>query len=176
MTTNPLTTRRMPATHHVTRRPIVAALGLFGTLAIIKGAWGLAAPESLIGTAEVLFTTPALRVLAVGLTWTAFFALAAYVTIRWETLQWWEELAGWALVLWIWLGGMLLVYVPPAEQAALVALAREHAATVRVASQLGLAAGLVLLATGLAIWLGRPAPPRPQRRLRPRIVHHTHPA
>jgi hypothetical protein len=161
---------------HEARRPIAAALGLFGTLAIIKGAWGLAAPESLIGAAEILFTTPVLRVVAVGLTWTALFALAAYVTIRWETLGWWEELAGWALILWIWLGGMLLVYVPTAEHAALVALAREHAPAVKVASRLGLAAGLMLLATGLAIWLGRPAPRRPQRRLPPRIVHHTHPA
>ena len=84
--------------------------------------------------------------------------------------------AAWALLIWLWANGMLLVYVPPTGHAALVALAREHTATLRGVSLLTLVMGAVLLAAELALWLDRPGAGRRPRRLPPRLIHDRHAA
>jgi hypothetical protein len=174
MTTEPLTTLRPRAGRRTAPTPIAVALGVFGAVAIAKGTWGLAAPDSLIGAGEALVNTPILRFTATALIWTTFLALATYFTVKGRTLRRWETVAAWALLVWLWAIGMLLVYVPPAGQAALVALAREHAATLRGVSLLTLVMGAVLLAAELALWLDRPGAGRRPRRRPPRLIHDRH--
>lgn len=176
MTTEPLTTLRTRAGRRTAQRPIAVALSFFGALVVAKGIWGLAATDSLIGAGEALLTRPVLRFTATALIWTTFLALATYFTFKGGTLRWWETVAAWALLIWLWANGMLLVYVPPTGHAALVALAREYTATLRDVSLLTLVMGAVLLAAELALWLDRPGAGRRPRRLPPRLIHDRHAA
>ncbi len=152
-------------------KPVVAALALFGALALAGGTWALDSPDAVAGLAQVAIAEPRLRVALILALWAAFVTVAAYMTLHWNTLRWWEAAASWALATWLWVGGLLLVYAPQAQFRAWLPPLLVNPFALRLASLLSLVGGATLLALAFALW---PARHRPRRRHRPRIVHTVH--
>ena len=164
MTTERDTTRHGPASRTAPGRPLAAGLAILGATALVKGVWGVLAPEQLARAGEAVLGEPWLRLGATTLVWAALLALAGYMTVRGDALRRRPAAAGWIMAIWLWLGGMLLLYVPVEPYRELVQRILGNPGAPRAIGLIGIAVGTALLGLALALWAEEAVETRPAGR------------
>jgi len=151
-TTVVLGPRWQPETGAGPLEPFAVTLAIMGGLAVVLGLWGLLRPEHLAAVGEAVVGDSGLRLSAALLVGLAMVALAGYVTALWESLRWWQGAAGWILVTWLWLGGMVAVRSPIWPHQMVFGRVLDGEAAAQVAGLASVLAGIALLAMAATAW------------------------
>jgi hypothetical protein len=169
---------RQPETGAGPLEPFAVTPVIVGGLAVVSGLWGLQRPEHPAAVGEAVANDTGLRLGAALLVWLAMVALAGYVTARWESLRWWQGVAGWILVMWLWVGGMVALRTPIEPHQMVLGRVLEGGVAAWGAGPVGVLAGIALLALAATAWREQRAEAagraEARRRLEPARSPHCH--